>query len=355
MSTESKAVFMETTGEIDTPGIFLDGNHHVEEPRGRDLLVEVRAVSVNPIDTKIRRGLAKTGGHKILGFDAAGVVKAVGAHTNYFDVGDHVYYAGQMDRPGSNSAFQLVDERIVGHKPKNATFAQAAAVPLTALTAWEGLFDKLRLRSDSAGTLLVIGGAGGVGSMVIQLAKALTEVRVVASASTSESSRWARDMGADAIVNHGDHEGLEDAIRRAAPAGVDYVFSTHSAGLTKIFASVMNTFGQIVAIDDGRDVDLLALKGKSLSWHWESMFARSIHGALDVSTQHRILDSVAGLIDARAVRSTMRTVLGSVDARSIREAHRRVEEGHSIGKLVLIRDDVPALGLMPRGWRPENI
>ena len=347
------SIAMVKTGSAHAAGVFTAQEGPVlPPPRGRDLLVEVRAVSVNPIDCRIRRGATVGPESGVLGFDAAGVVTSVGPTTRLFEVGDPVYYAGQVDRSGANTNQQVVDERIVGHKPKNVSFAEAAALPLTALTAWEGLFDKLRLTSDSVGTLLVLGGGGGVGSMVIQLAHALTDVRIIASASRPETRRWVRELGAHVSVNHSS-ENLEEEIRRAAPAGVDYVFSTHSAGILPLLARVMNPFGQIVAIDSAPEDDFQVLKPKALTWHWENVFARAVHGALDITNQHRVLDAVADLVEARKIRPTMTQVFHGVNIANLREAHRRIELGHTAGKIVLVRDDVPESGLIPRGFKMQ--
>ena len=354
MTTEQlTSIAMLKTGSPHSSGVFaVREGLALPNPRGRDILVQVRSVSVNPIDCRIRRGESTGPESGVLGFDAAGVVTAVGATTRLFGVGDHVYYAGQIDRSGANTNLQVVDERIVGHKPKNVSFAEAAALPLTALTAWEGLFDKLRLNSASAGTLLVLGGGGGVGSMVIQLAHALTDVRVIASASRSETRRWVKELGAHTVVNHSS-ENLEEEIRRAAPAGVDYVFSTHSAGILPLLARVMNPFGQIVAIDSAPEDDFQVLKPKAITWHWENVFARAVHGALDITNQHRVLDAVADLVEARKIRPTMTQVFQGVTVANLREAHRRLELGHTAGKIVLVRDDVPESGLLPRGFKVE--
>ncbi len=324
------------------------------QPEGRDLLVEVRATSVNPTDLAVRAGRMKGPTSGVLGFDAAGVVRQAAGHTTLFKPGDPVYYAGQVDRSGSFSSLQLVDERIVGHKPRTISYAEAASVPLTGLTAWEGLFDKLRLQPTTQGTLLVVGAGGGVGSMVIQLAKALTDVRVVATASHAESAKWAAELGADAVVDHSSPD-LEDEIRWAAPAGVDYVFATHAAPHISVLAAVMNPFGHIVAVGDEEQVDLHALRPKSLSWHWEQIFARSVYRSVDMISQHRILDSLAQLIDSRVIRPTARTYLSPVNAAAVDLAHRRLASGHSVGKTVLVRGDVDRDGLLPRGAVVEEI
>lgn len=302
--------------------------------RPRDLLVEVRAVSVNPVDVKQRAGAAPGGGPRVLGFDAAGVVVDTGTEVTLFRPGDEVFYAGQIDRPGTDSALHAVDERIVGRKPASLDFAESAALPLTSLTAWEGLFDKFGLTETSTGTLLVVGGAGGVGSMVIQLARALAPlVRVVATASRAESRSWVRRLGAhDVVDHHGDLVGQMEAID---PAGIRWIFSTHSRGRLDAFVAMLRPFGQVVAIDSPKDLDVVPLKSKALTWHWEYMFARSLYQAPDMVEQHRILERIADLVDEGRVRTTRTTTLTPIDAERLREAHRLVETGDTIGKVVV--------------------
>ncbi len=308
-------------------------------PRSRDLVVEVVAVSVNPVDVKLRGGAEPDGGVRVLGFDAAGIVRAVGDEVTLFQPGDEVYYAGAIDRPGSNAAVQLVDERIVARKPATLSMTDAAALPLTALTAWESLFDKLRLDAGATGTLLVVGGAGGVGSMAIQLARVLAPgVRVIATASRPESEAWVRGLGAHDVVDHrGD---LATQVLSVVPEGIDWILTTNSAGQLPVYETILRPFGQIVAIDDPDHVDVVALKAKALSWHWEFMFARSLHDAPDMIRQHEILASVARLVDEGLVRTTATTVLRPIDASTLREAHALVESGRVIGKVVV--SDEPA-------------
>ncbi|MDG6100807.1 zinc-binding alcohol dehydrogenase family protein [Dactylosporangium aurantiacum] len=294
----------------------------VPTPGARDLLVRVHAVSVNPVDHKVRRG----GGDKVLGWDAAGVVVAVGSEVSLFTPGDEVYYAGSIDRPGTNARLHLVDERIVGHKPRSLSFAAAAALPLTTITAWETLFDRFRLDAGSTGTLLVLGAAGGVGSMVIQLARALTGLRVVGSASRDESRTWALDLGAHDVVGHDD-----------LPEGVDYIFSpnTGAPGLIERFARILRPGGAITAIDEPEGLDLLPLKAKSISFHWELMFTRPLFQTPDMIAQHELLDRVADLVDAGTIRSTLTTQLSPIDAATLTRAHEMVEGGHMVGKVVV--------------------
>lgn len=328
----------------------------VELPRPevgpRDLLVEVRAVSVNPVDTKVRSGAIpddradeRPDGVRVLGYDAAGVVVEVGSEVELFAVGDEVYYAGHLMRQGSDAELHAVDERLVGRKPSTLGFAEAAALPLTAITAWEGLFDKLRLHEASRGTLLLPGAAGGVGSMVLQLVRELLPgVRVVATASRAESRAWVEQLGAAAVVDHRADD-LLDQVRLAAPDGVAWVFTSRveQPGQLELYTEVLDPFGEIVAIDDPEVLDIAALKPKSLSVHWELMFTRALTGGEQQRSQHDLLDRVADLVDAGRVRSTATTVLSPIDAATLRRAHGLVEDGHVVGKVVVAAaGEVPA-------------
>jgi NADPH:quinone reductase len=329
-----RAIVQPAALPLDDERSLIDTTVTIDDPRAHDLLVEVHAVSVNPVDVKLRSGSAPTGRGRVLGFDAAGTVRAVGADVTLFRPGDEVFYAGAIDRPGSNSALQLVDERVVGRKPSTLSAAEAAALPLTALTAWEALFDKLRIASDDRGTLLIVGGAGGVGSLAIQLARALLpHVRVIATASRPDSARWVRELGAHDVVDH--HGDLRAQLAVSAAGGVSWILSTNSIGQLPVYVDVLRPFGQIVAIDDPRTLDVVPLKSKALSWHWEFMFARSMHGAPDLIRQHEILERVADLVEAGRVRSTTTTTLSGIDARTLRAAHALVESGRVIGKVVL--------------------
>ena len=331
-----RAVAFTRSLPVDDPASQVDVELPRPVPGARDLLVEVRAVSVNPVDVKVRGG-GDPDGARVLGFDAAGVVVEVGEDVTLFQPGDEVWYAGDILRPGTNAELHAVDERIVAREPRSLSFADAAALPLTAITAWEGLFDKLRLTEASTGTLLVVGASGGVGSMVLQLADALLPgVRVIATSSTEESEAWVRGLGAETTVNHraGD---LRSQIAAAAPDGVDWVFTARVAdpGQLELYVDVLNPFGQIVAIDDPETLDIAFLKSKSISFHWELMFTRPIAGGDGQLAQHRLLTDVATLVDEGRVRSTATTVLSPIDAEQLRAAHRQVESGRTIGKVVV--------------------
>jgi zinc-binding alcohol dehydrogenase family protein len=334
MTNEMRAVGYTKSLPIEDPSSLIDVMLPRPIPGGHDLIVEVRAVSVNPVDVKRRARSDPAGAIKVLGYDAAGVVREVGSDVSLFAPGDEVFYAGSIDRPGANSEFHAVDERIVGHKPASLSFAEAAALPLTSLTAWEGLFDKLRLKPEGVGMLLVVGASGGVGSIVLQLAKQLVPgVRIVGTSSSPESDEWVRALGADELVNH--RAGLLDEVRRVAPEGIDNIFTTHTAGQVDTFIEILKPFGQVVAIDDPQSLDIVPFKPKALSWHWEFMFARPVNHAEDLVRQHQILDEVSALVDAGRVRTTATRVLGPIDAAQLREAHRLVETGHVIGKVVV--------------------
>jgi zinc-binding alcohol dehydrogenase family protein len=329
------AIVYSAPSPVDNPKTFADVEVNRPEPGRHDLLVAVQAVSVNPVDVK-KRATAEPQGDGILGYDASGTVVATGPEVTLFAPGDEVYYAGSVVRPGANAEFHVVDERLVGNKPANVSFAEAAALPLTSITAWEGLVTKLRLSRDTRGVLLVIGGAGGVGSMVVQLAKTITSATVIATASRAESREWVLALGADHVVDHS--RDLAPQLAEIAPDGIDWVFSTQRTqqNLPALF-DALKPFGHIVAIDDPAILDVTVLKPKALSLHWEYMFARSTFQTPDMIEQHRILDSVAELVESGAVRSTLTRTLTPFDAASLREAHRIVESGQMIGKVVVSR------------------
>ncbi len=334
MTTSTTAIASLRPGSVDDEDSFVEITLEVPDPGPHDLLVDVRAVSVNPVDVKTRAAFDAADSPKVLGYDAAGVVTAIGSDVTRFEIGDEVYYAGSIARSGSNSRLQLVDERIVGHKPTTSTFAEAAALPLTAITAWEALFDHLGLTAESTGTLLVVAGAGGVGSVMIQLARARTGVTVLATGGRPESTQFALDMGAHHVV---DRHHLVDEVRALAPGGVDWIFSPFSEGSVENYAEMLRVGGAVVAIDDPETLDVLPMKSKSLSWHWEFMFARPLHAPED-TYQHELLDELAALVDAGRIRSTMTTQLHPLDADTLRQAHRLVETSGSVGKVVVSRE-----------------
>lgn len=330
------AVLSRSGGSVENPGALIDVMVPAPgHPRNHDVLVSIAAVSVNPVDTKVRSDLH--GEHdRILGWDAVGTVLETGPETDIFRPGDRVWYAGDITRDGSYAQYQLVDERLVGHAPATLDDASAAAMPLTGLTAWEALFDKLRLTAQSTGNLLVVGAAGGVGSMVIQLAKQLTKAKVIALASQDASSKWVKELGSDNVIDYHRDDAVA-RIRDIAPEGVDWAFSAYSKGNIPMFNAVMRPFGQIVAIDDEHDLDWYSLKDKALSWHWEFMFARAKHHAPDMIRQHEILDGLADLCDRGRLRSTAVRCLHPLDASTLRQAHHMVESGHMVGKVTISR------------------
>lgn len=330
--TTTTAIGYEKNLPATDPTAFIEREIEVPELGPHDLLVGVEAVSVNPVDVKLRAD-APSDGFKVLGFDAAGTVLEVGPEVTHFAPGDEVFYAGSIDRPGTNQRLHIVDERITGRKPSTLSFADAAALPLTAITAWEVLFDRLGLTKNSTGTLLVVGATGGVGSVMLELADTLLpNVTVIATASDEERAAWVRGLGAEHVVDH--HRGLAAQVLDIAPEGVDWVFTAHSEGQIETYARIVRPFGHIVAIDDGpRDVS--PLKGKSIAWHWELMFTRPVQQTSDMIEQHRLLDTVADLVDQGRVRATTTKTLTPITADTLREAHALVESGRTIGKVVI--------------------
>jgi zinc-binding alcohol dehydrogenase family protein len=335
--TTMRAVAYRASLPVTDDKCLLDVELPVPEPGPDDLLVRVEAVAVNPVDYKVRQNNDPEGDARVLGWDASGTVVATGSRVRRFKPGDEVYYAGAIDRPGANSQFHTVDERLVALKPTTLTFTQATALPLTSLTAWEGLFEQLALHHDlldETGALLVTAAAGGVGAMVGQLAHALTGLTVIGTASRPETVDFARRMGAHHIVNH--HAPLLPQLAEVAPQGVTHVFST--AGTDRnlaAYAEVLNPFGRIVAIDDFDELPIGMLKPKSISFHWEFMFTRSLFQSADMDRQHKILTQVARLVDAGILVTTATKDLGPVNAANLREAHRILESGSAIGKITL--------------------
>ncbi|MEM5386078.1 zinc-binding alcohol dehydrogenase family protein [Paraburkholderia phymatum] len=334
-----KAVGLTRYLPIDNPESLVDIEIDEPQPTGHDILVKVEAISVNPVDYKVRAPkdtVEKT--PRVLGWDAAGIVEAVGPDVTLFKAGDPVFYAGSITRPGANSEFHLVDERIVGRKPASLDFTQAAALPLTAITAWEALFDRLGVSpqgSDAGKSVLIIGGAGGVGSIGIQLAKQLAKLTVIATASRPESAKWARGLGADHIVDHfGD---MPAQLKQLGFEQVDYVlmFNDTDRHFPAAAAVIKPQGGIATIVENAKPVPVELLKAKSAAFHWEFMFTRSMFGTPDMIEQHKLLTEVARLIDAGTLRTTVGEHLGKIDAQNLRRAHKLLEEGRAIGKLVL--------------------
>ena len=322
-------------GETDS---LLDFETAKPEPGGHDIRVAVKAISANPVDYKVRKRAAPPAGEtKILGYDAAGVVDAVGPDVTLFKPGDEVSYAGSILRQGTNAEFHLVDERIAGHKPSTLSFAEAAALPLTTITAWELLFDRLGAEigtEDDPRTLLIVGGAGGVGSILIQLARRLTGLTVVATASRPESHKWCLDLGAHAVVDHA--QPIKEQIEKLKFPPVALVASlTNTDQHYKALAEVMAPQGKYGLIDDPPEFNVGVFKGKAISVHWESMFTRSSFQTPDMIEQHRLLNAAADLIDKGILRTTLDQTFGTINAANLKRAHALLESGKSRGKIVL--------------------
>lgn len=305
--------------------------------QGHDLLVAVNAISVNPVDTKIRANVSPEHGHKVIGWDAVGIVKAVGDKVSLFDVGDRVYYAGDLTRSGSNAQLQLVDERIVGRAPSSLSDAEAAALPLTSITAWELLFDRLQIpkgNNAKPASLLVIGAAGGVGSILVQLAKQLTNLTVVGTASRADSVKWLNELGVDQVLDHS--QSLEAQRTEHNLAEFDYVISlTHTDQHLDEIIKVIKPQGKLALIDDPASFDILKLKRKSISLHWEFMYTRSMFQTEDMIAQHQLLTELAALVDNGTIKTTLAQHLGKINVENLLKAHEILESHQSRGKLVL--------------------
>ena len=337
-----KAIGMVRSLPAEDPESLVEVQLPTPEPAGRDLLVQVKAVSVNPVDVKVRRRAAgEYGEPRILGWDAAGVVQAAGDAVSLFEVGDEVYYAGDLTRPGCNSELHLVDERIVGKKPASLSFEEAAAMPLTTITAWEALFDRLgvqRSATENAGqSVLIIGGAGGVGSIAIQLAKQLAGLRVIATASRTESADWCRELGADLIINH--HQSFREEFERVGIGEVEYILCFNSTEKhIQNMADTIKAQGRICTIvetENNQPVNINVFQRKSVALMWELMFTRPIFRTPDMVKQHDLLNEAARLLDEGVLRTNMTEYYGPLTAENLRRAHARVETGSMIGKLVL--------------------
>lgn len=306
-------------------------------PRARDLLVRVAAIAVNPVDTKIRARRAAVGDlPEIIGWDAVGIVEAIGAEVSLFKTGDRVYYAGELNRPGANSELHAIDERLAALAPASLSDQDAAALPLTAITAWEILFDRLKIAKGGGEgqALLIVGGAGGVGSILMQLARQLTKLRVIATASRPETIQWCLDLGAHAVIDHrqpfvaqlGEH-GLE---------GVDFVAAlTHTGEHFPEIIESLHPQGHICVIDDPATLDVVPLKTKSIALHWELMYTRSLFQTADMGEQGRLLGELAAMIDAGQLRTTAGEHLGTINAENLRRAHALLESGKAMGKVTL--------------------
>lgn len=332
-----KAVAYQKAGPITSPEALVEVELETPVAEGHDLLVRVQAVSVNPVDTKIRNNVnADNNQWKTLGWDAVGIVEAIGDQVSQFKVGDEVWYAGALNRQGSNSELQLVDERIVGHKPKTLEPREAAALPLTAITAWEMLFDRLQVPklAPENTSILVIGGAGGVGSITIQLLKQLTNLTIITTASRAETKEWVKQLGADYVLDHS--QPLAPQIKQLGLNAPLYVFSTtqtdqHLADIVELIAPQ----GHFGLIDDPAQLDIKPFKSKSVSVHWEFMFTRSMYQTQDMVKQSELLNEVAELVDAGKIKTTVTQTLTPINAQNLKLVHQQIESGTTKGKIVL--------------------
>lgn len=333
-----KAVGYREAGAIDRPDALIELEHPIPQPGPDDLRVKVAAVSVNPVDTKIRKNRVPAPGDiEILGWDAVGTVDAIGAAVKGFTVGDRVYYAGDVNRPGSNAEYQLVDARIVGHAPTSLNDAQAAALPLTTITAWEILFDRLGVpeQGGAGQTLLVTGAAGGVGSILVQLARTLTKLTVIGTASRPETQAWVKTMGAHHVINH--HQPLAPQLEQQGIAHLNFMASlTHTEQHWLDLVALAAPYGHIALIDDpATPLDLMPLKRKSLSVHWEFMFTASLFKTAEMPKQGQLLSRVAQLVDQGILKSTLTETLQPINAANLKKAHAQLESGQTLGKIVL--------------------
>jgi len=334
-----KAIGFKKSLPIDEAESFIEFEKEIPQPTGHDILVKIEAISVNPVDYKIRQGAAKDqtlDEAKIIGWDAIGTVISVGEQASIFKAGDKVFYAGDITKPGTNQEYQLVDERIVGFAPKKISIEEAAAMPLTSLTAYEILFDRLRLsrEKDAGKSVLIIGGAGGVGSVAIQLAKNVLGLNVIATASRPNTIKWCKNLGADFVVNHKD---LIQEVKNVGLETVDFILDFVDVNqYWDAFVQLIKPQGKIGSISDPTEaVNLRQLKGKSVSFHWELMFTRSMFQTEDMIRQHEILNEIARLLDEGLLQSTLNTTITGFSADNLKEAHRLLETNETIGKVVI--------------------
>ncbi len=333
-----RAVAYKTPQPISAETSLIDVELPMPEAGGHDLLIEIKAVSVNPVDVKVRAHSAPPADElKVLGWDAAGIVKAVGADVTLFKPGDEVFYSGVISRPGSNAEFHLVDERIVGAKPKSLDFAAAAALPLTSITAYEALFDRLKVQDAVSGagrSILIIGGAGGVGSIAIQIARVLTDLTVIATASRPETQDWVKELGAHHVVDHS--RPIAPQVAALGIGAPGFIFSTtntdsHIGDIVEAIAPQ----GRFALIDDPKTLDIVPFKRKAVSVHWELMFTRPLYGTPDMIEQHKLLNKISELVDAGTIRTTLSEIVGPINASNLKTAHAMVESSRMRGKAVL--------------------
>ncbi|AYD00273.1 zinc-binding alcohol dehydrogenase family protein [Neorhizobium sp. NCHU2750] len=334
-----RAVGFNQNQPISSETSLVDIDLPMPEAKGRDLLVEIKAVSVNPVDTKTRKNaVLEAGQYKVLGYDAAGIVTAVGPDVKLYKPGDEVFYAGAINRQGTNAEFHLVDERIVGKKPATLSFEQAAALPLTAITAYETLFHRMRVQDKVSGAwnaVLLIGGAGGVGSIAIQLLRELSDVTVIGTGSRPETQEWMRELGAHHVLDHS--QPLAKQIAQMAIGAPGFVFSiTETSQHIGDILELIAPQGRLGLIDDPKEpVDVRQFKRKALSIHWETMFVRPVFQTPDMIEQYKLLNHVSELVDQGKIRTTLSDVLGPINAENLKKAHALIEGGRTRGKLVL--------------------
>ncbi|KTD23386.1 NADPH-quinone reductase and Zn-dependent oxidoreductase [Legionella lansingensis] len=330
-----KAIGYQKSLPIDDSSSLVDIELPSPVANGRDLLVEIKAVAVNPVDTKVRvREEPPPGEYRVLGWDAAGIVKAIGEGVQLFKPGDEVWYAGDITRPGTNSELHLVDERIVGLKPKNLSFEKAAALPLTSLTAWELLFDRLGVMASEKSSLLITGAAGGVGSILVQLARQLTTLTIIGTASRKDSKKWILEQGAHHVIDHS--KPMHEQLLALGINEVDYVISlTHTDEHAEELVKCLKPQSKFALIDDPTHIDIRLFKPKSISIHWEMMYTRSKFKTLDMVKQHHILNEVAHLVEKGVIKTTFNESFGTINAENLRKAHKLLESGQSRGKIVL--------------------
>lgn len=337
-----KAIGYSIAHSMDDENSLMDIDLTEPKADGHDILVRVESIAVNPVDTKIRaRVNPDEGCYKILGWDAVGEVVQTGGQVSLFKVGDRVWYAGDLRRQGCNAQYQLVDERIVGMAPDSLANAEAAALPLTALTAWELLYERLGIAytckplNTGTDTILIIGAGGGVGSIMTQLAARLSDATVIATASRDETKQWVKQCGADYVINH--HNGLQNELRRVGISHVTHAISlSHSHLYFSDLAECLAPQGKYALIDDPETIlDIGLLKKKSISLHWEFMFTRAMYGTEDMIEQHKILNKVASLVDDGVIKTTLKTNLGHINAGNLIKAHKMIESHRAVGKIVL--------------------
>ncbi|HIE77483.1 MAG TPA: zinc-binding alcohol dehydrogenase family protein [Candidatus Thioglobus sp.] len=315
---------------------FVQFDKSLDSPSSRDLLVEIKSISMNPIDLKVKKTIVNDINNPVvLGFDACGVVIEVGNDVTLFNVGDEVFYSGDLSRDGSNATHQLVDERIVGIKPTSMTYSEAAALPLTSVTAWESLFHRLNITTqDKDKTVLLIGAAGGVGSVAIQLAKKIVGIKVIATASRPQSKEWCIKMGADKVIQH---DNLVDQFKDHELESPDYILCMGNPDdYFEEMANVIAPQGSICLLANAsRKLDINILKPKSVTLVWEMMFTRAMFQTADMIKQHEILNEVSSMVDEGKVIGTATRTLSPISIENIKEAHSLIEKGDMIGKLVI--------------------